>query len=77
MTLLEIINNSISDETSADNEYEKMIELVKSEDSLSDADKALISTMLIKIETDEETHNLMLKIIRDVLTKGGDNNDDE
>lgn len=77
MTLLEIINNSISDETGADNEYEKMIDMVKNEESLSDTDKALISTMLIKIETDEETHNLMLKIIRDVLTKGGDNNDDE
>lgn len=77
MTLLELVNNSISDETGADNEYEKMIDLVKSEGSLSDTDKALISAMLVKIETDEETHNLMLKIIRDVLTKGGDHNDDE
>lgn len=67
MTLLELVNNSIDDEVGADNDYEKMIDLVKSEDSLSDSDKALISTMLIKIETDEETHNLMLKIIRDVL----------
>ena len=45
---------SISDETGADNEYEKMIDMVKNEESLSDTDKALISTMLIKIETDED-----------------------
>lgn len=77
MKLLELVNNSISDETGADNEYEKMIDMVKSEDSLSDTDKALISAILVKIETDEETHNLMLKIIRDVLNKGGDHNDDE
>lgn len=77
MKLLELVNNSISDETGADNEYEKMIDMVKSEDSLSDTDKALISAILVKIETDEETHNLMLKIIRDVLNKGGDNDGDE
>lgn len=77
MKLLELVNNSISDETGADNEYEKMIDMVKSEDSLSDTDKALISAILVKIETDEETHNLMLKIIRDVLNKGGDHDGDE
>ncbi len=75
MTLLEIVNNSISDETGADNVYERMINLVKNENGLSDTDKALIITILVKIETDEETHNLMLKVIRDILNKGDDHNE--
>lgn len=67
MTLLDLVNNSIGDETQADNEYEKMIELVKKEDKLSDTEKGLIAAMIFKINTDEETHQVMLKTIKDVL----------
>lgn len=67
MSLLEQVENSIGNEVADDNKYDKMLDMVKDEDSLSDADKALISAMFVKISTDEDTHKLMLKIIRDVL----------
>lgn len=67
MSLLEQVENSIGNEANDDNKYDKMLDMVKNEGSLSDADKALISAMFVKISTDEETHKLMLKIIRDVL----------
>lgn len=76
MTLLNLVKDSISDETKADNKYEQMIDLVKSEGSLSDTEKALITTLLVKIEADEESHDLILKIIRDVLIEGGGHNGD-
>lgn len=69
MSLLELINNSISDETGADNEYEQMIKMVEQEKELSDSEKSLIAGMLFKIETDEETHQVMLKIIKNILDK--------
>lgn len=69
MSLLDMVNNSLKDEHVAGTSYEDMIAMVKNENGLSDEDKALISTMLVKIATDEDTHNLMLKVIRDVLTR--------
>ena len=69
MKLLDLVNNSIDDETNADSEYEDMMKLVESEEGLSDAEKALITGILFKIETDEETHQVLLKIIRDTLSK--------
>jgi UDP-glucose 6-dehydrogenase len=69
MTLLELVESSIDDETSADNEYEKMAELVDKQDNLNDSEKALILGIIFKINTDEETHQVLLKVIRDILKK--------
>lgn len=70
MKLLDIINQNITDEKDADDGYNSMIEAVKAEDGLTDAEKSLILGILFKIETDEETHQTLLKIIKDVLEKG-------
>lgn len=69
MELLELVNNSIKDETTADNEYEKMREALNKADGLTDKEKALIAGIIFKIETDEETHQVLLKIIREALSK--------
>lgn len=67
MSLLEYINNSLSDEKDATDEYATMRDEVEANTSLTDEEKGLISGILFKIETDEKTHKVLLSIIKEVL----------
>ena len=67
MSLLDMINNSLKDETGAKDEYQEMMELTSKEDSLTEEEKSLIIGMIFKIQTDEKTHKVLLGIIKEVL----------
>lgn len=67
MTLLEYVNSSLEDESGAKDKYQTMMDLIESEENLSDSEKSLIMGILFKIQTDEKTHDLLLNIIKDVL----------
>lgn len=67
MTLLEYVNSSLEDESGAKDKYQTMMDLLESEENLSDSEKSLIMGILFKIQTDEKTHDLLLNIIKDVL----------
>ena len=67
MSLLDMINNSLKDETGAKDEYQEMMELTSKEDSLTEEEKSLIIGMIFKIQNDEKTHKVLLGIIKEVL----------
>lgn len=67
MTLLEYVESSLEDESGAKDKYQTMMDLLESEENLSDSEKSLIMGILFKIQTDEKTHDLLLNIIKDVL----------
>lgn len=67
MSLLDMINNSLKDETGAKDEYQEMMELTYKEDSLTEEEKSLIIGMIFKIQNDEKTHKVLLGIIKEIL----------
>lgn len=67
MSLLDMINNSLKDETGAKDEYQEMMEQTYKEDSLTEEEKSLIIGMIFKIQNDEKTHKVLLGIIKEVL----------
>lgn len=67
MDLLKLVNDSLSDEVGAKDEYESMIKATESNEKLSEEEKSLITGIIFKIKTDEETHQVLLKIIKEVL----------
>ena len=67
MTLEQFVNNSIKDEDKADIDYGEMIEITKADEGLTEEEKSLIAGILFKIQTDEQTHQVLLKIIKGVL----------
>lgn len=64
--LFSLVVDSLKDESGASNKYISMMELV-SESDIPDSDKALILGLIFKINNDEETHKVLLEIIRDVV----------
>ena len=67
MRLLDMINSSLEDEVDAKDEYQEMMELTSTDDSLTDEEKSLITGIIFKIQNDEKTHKVLLSIIREVL----------
>lgn len=68
MTLLDMINNSLSDESTARDEYQDMMDLASKDENLTEEEKGLIVGILFKIQTDEKTHKILLNIIKEVLS---------
>lgn len=67
MKLIDLVNNSLSDEHKAGSEYEAMAKLASKDTSLTEEERALIVGILFKIQTDEGTHKVLLSIIQEVL----------
>ena len=68
MSLIDYIKDSLKDEHDANNKYDVMLKLTENDASINEKDKALISGIIFKIKTDEETHKVLLKIIKEVLS---------
>lgn len=67
MSLIEQVNKYIEDEFEASNEYDELIIKVKQDSKLNENDKSLIVGILFKMSTDEETHKILLNIIKEVI----------
>lgn len=65
--LLRAINNNITDEDEADNKYEDILNILDKNDNIDVNIRCLITGIIYKIQTDEETHYKLLTLIRDVL----------
>ena len=66
--LKKLLNNTLSDESKAKDEYGLMIEAIGKSD-MSDELKVLATTIVEKIRIDEETHHEMLQMLSDVVNQ--------
>lgn len=65
--LKSFLNEKLSDEDSDSKKYRKAADLVLEIEGLDDETKEVISSVFIKIATDEESHNALLKTINDIV----------
>ena len=66
--LKKLLNNTLSNESKAKDEYGLMIEAIGKSD-MSDELKVLATTLVEKIRIDEETHHEMLQMLSDVVNQ--------
>lgn len=67
MELLKMIEANINDEEGASDGYETMMDAIEQSEELTDEEKSLMTGIVFKIRTDEETHQVLLKILKDVV----------
>ena len=65
--LLEAFNKKIENEGADRDYYRGLTDKVKSNELLTDEEKELINSVIYKISTDEESHNVMLKSVVEIL----------
>lgn len=65
--LIDAFNKKIENEGADRDYYKGLIDEVKSNEVLTDEEKELISSVVHKISTDEESHNVMLKSVVEIL----------
>ena len=64
--LKKLLNKTLADEDVADDDYGKMIEAIGRSD-MSDELKVLATVLVEKIRIDEETHYVMLTMLKNVV----------
>lgn len=65
--LKSFLNEKLSDEGSDSKKYREAADLVLDIEGLDDETKEVISSVFIKIATDEESHNALLKTINSIV----------
>ena len=65
--LISAFSKKIENEGADRDYYKGLIDEVKSNKVLTDEEKELISSVVNKISTDEESHNVMLKSVVEIL----------
>lgn len=67
--LLEIVNSALADESSDIIKYSDIVEAVYSDDELDEATRNLVAGIIAKIASDEESHQMLLETVANVLSE--------
>lgn len=73
MNIMSLINNKLEDEGKDSEVYKEASEVIKSDTSISEEDRELISSVFMRLSMDEASHNILLKSIKGVI--GGEGNE--
>lgn len=73
MDIMSLINNKLEDEGKDSEVYKEASEAIKSDTSISEDDRELISSVFMRLSMDEASHNILLKSIKGVI--GGEGNE--